>query len=116
MQPIDAEGGKMSDTVFVFVDTTQGANPPGGRRPGSPRRRGEPPLPGGSPQGLWQWMKGRMDRWICWAYTVLGTNLASITYWLSRQGLIGRRATFRLLRWTSALRARSVRRLRKASW
>ncbi|SPU70030.1 Uncharacterised protein [Brucella neotomae] len=22
-------------------------------------------------------------------YTVLGTNLASITYWLSRQGLIG---------------------------
>ncbi|ENS85637.1 hypothetical protein B984_03108 [Brucella melitensis UK31/99] len=55
----------MSDTVFVFVDTTQGANPPGGRRPGSPRRRGEPPLPGGSPQGLWQWMKGRMDRWIC---------------------------------------------------
>lgn len=35
----------MSDTVFVFVDTTQGANPPGGRRPGSPRRRGEPPCP-----------------------------------------------------------------------
>ncbi|UWF60558.1 hypothetical protein [Brucella sp. 2716] len=116
MQPIDAEGGKMSDTVFVFVDTTQGANPPGGRRSGSPRRRGEPSLPGGSPQGLWRWMKGRMDRWICWAYTVLGTNLASVTYWLSRQELIGRRATFRLLRWTSALQARSVRRLRKASW
>ncbi len=35
----------MSDTVFVFVDTTQGANPPGGRRPDLPAAGVNPHCP-----------------------------------------------------------------------
>ncbi|MFK4064133.1 hypothetical protein [Brucella anthropi] len=108
----------MTVSVIAFVNTEDNAVPAGGRRnrPVPKRRLRASRSSGRPPRGLLRWIKDRIDRRLCWGFALVGSSLAKTTYWLSREGIIGRHTTLRLLRQATALHVRSIRCLRKGSW
>ncbi|WP_162911242.1 hypothetical protein [Shinella zoogloeoides] len=57
-----------------------------------------------------------VDRWLCWAFAAAGAVLFRSAVRLSRHGLLNRRQTLRLVRWSTHLHRVAIRLLRQGRW
>ncbi|WP_421522047.1 hypothetical protein [Ochrobactrum quorumnocens] len=107
----------ISGSISTFAPPKQDGAPGGGgkRFTGQPPKGPRAPFPARQKRP-WAALRYHPHRLLCWMLAVLAAKLASVSYALSRFGVLEQPQTGRLLRLATRLHAKSVRMLMDGSW
>lgn len=103
--------------ISAFAPPTPNRTPRGERNESEAPRPMRPIKPLRPHQkGLWVWVRNQGHRLLCWVLALIATRLASVTYALSRLGLLNQWQTCWLLRYATRVHGKSVRMFIGGSW